>query len=127
MAGFVVARNGAPVPGPADAEHWAASDIVSQSPFFAAERWAWIPFALRSERTRRAVQVLPWPVGIPIRFNRGDILVRPSARHRPYYGERLFGRPAAMLAGVRLADEQLRVLAAAPMAKKCDLLVHRSG
>ena len=52
---------------------------------------------------------------------RGDILVRPSGRHRPYYGDRLVGRTAAMLAGVRLADTQLRVLAAAPMDRQDNL------
>ena len=52
---------------------------------------------------------------------RGDILVRPSGRHSPYYGERLVGRAAAMLAGVRLADAQLRVLAAAPMDRQDNL------
>ena len=52
---------------------------------------------------------------------RGDILVRPSGRHRPYYGERLVGRTAAMLAGVRLANAQLRVLAAAPMDRQDNL------
>ena len=52
---------------------------------------------------------------------RGDILVRPSGRHRPDYGERLVGCTAAMLAGVRFANAQLRVLAAAPMDRQDDL------
>jgi len=52
---------------------------------------------------------------------RGDVFVRPSGRHAPHHGERLFGRPATMLAGLRLADPQLRVLAAAPMDRQDDL------
>ena len=51
----------------------------------------------------------------------GDILVRPSGRHAPHHGERLFGRAAAVLAGLRLADPQLRVLAASPMDRQDDL------
>ena len=34
--------------------------------------------------------------------------------YAPHHRERLFGRAAAMFAGLRLADPQLRVLAAAP-------------
>src|SRR5215469_18377419 len=46
---------------------------------------------------------------------RGNILVRPSGRHGPHHGEGVVGGPAAVLAGLRLADPQLRVLATAPM------------
>ena len=38
---------------------------------------------------------------------RGDVCVRPSGRHAPHHGERLFGGAAAVLAGLRLADPQL--------------------
>jgi hypothetical protein len=52
---------------------------------------------------------------------RGDIRVRPSGRHGPHHREGLLGGTAAMLAGLRLADSQLRVLAAAPMDCQHDL------
>ena len=52
---------------------------------------------------------------------RGDVLVRPSRGHAPHDGEGLFGGAAAMLAGLRLADPQLRVLAASPMDRQDDL------
>jgi transposase len=51
---------------------------------------------------------------------RGDVLVRPATCHTPHHGERLLGCAAAMLAGLRLADPQLRVLAAAPMDRQND-------
>ena len=49
---------------------------------------------------------------------RGDVLVRPSGRHAPHHGEGLFGRAAAMLAGLRLAHPQLRMLATSPMDRQ---------
>jgi hypothetical protein len=51
---------------------------------------------------------------------RGDVLVRPSRGHAPHHGEGLFGGAAAMLAGFRLADPQLRMLAASPMDRQDD-------
>ena len=51
----------------------------------------------------------------------GDVLVRPSRGHAPHHGEGLFGGAAAMLARLRLADPQLRVLAAPPMDRQDDL------
>ena len=55
---------------------------------------------------------------------RGDVLVRPSGRHAPHHGEGLFGGAAAMLAGLRLAHPQLRMLTASPMDRQDDL-AHR--
>src|SRR5689334_14559258 len=58
---------------------------------------------------------------------RGDVLVRPSRGHAPHHRQGLFGGAAAVLAGLRLADPQLRVLAAPPMDRQDDLarrLVH---
>src|SRR3954452_12955785 len=52
---------------------------------------------------------------------RGDVLVRPSGRHGPHHCEGLVGGAAAILTGLRLADPQLRVLAAAPMDCQDDL------
>jgi len=52
---------------------------------------------------------------------RRDVLIRPAARHAAHNGEGLFGGAAAMLAGLRLADPQLRMLAAAPMDRQDDL------
>src|SRR5215208_4361854 len=46
---------------------------------------------------------------------RGDVFVRPSCGHAPHHGEGLFRGAAAMLAGPRLADPHLRVLATLPM------------
>jgi hypothetical protein len=51
---------------------------------------------------------------------RGDVRIRPSRRHASHHRERLFGGAAAMLAGLRLADSQLRVLAASPMDRQND-------
>ena len=51
----------------------------------------------------------------------GDVLVRPSGRHAPHHREGLIGGATAMLARPRLADPQLRVLAAAPMDCQDDL------
>jgi hypothetical protein len=45
----------------------------------------------------------------------GDVGVRPAARHPRHDRERFLRRPAAMLAGLRLADAELSVLAAAPV------------
>src|SRR4051794_4112575 len=54
----------------------------------------------------------------------GDVLVRPSRGHAPYHSKSLFRGAAAMLARLRLADPQLRVLAASPMDRQDDL-AHR--
>ena len=51
----------------------------------------------------------------------GDVLVRPSRGHAPHHGKGLFRGAAAMLARLRLADPQLRVLAAPPMDRQDDL------
>jgi hypothetical protein len=51
---------------------------------------------------------------------RSDVLVRPATCHTPHHGERLLGCAAAMFAGLRLTDPQLRVLAAAPMDRQND-------
>src|SRR5947209_15001060 len=47
----------------------AASNLVSHSPFFSADRYARIPRTRRKEVTRFAVHVLPCPVGNLMRFN----------------------------------------------------------
>jgi hypothetical protein len=41
-----------------------------------------------------------------------------AERSSPHHGKRLVGRAAAMLAGLRLADPQLRMLAASPMDRQ---------
>ena len=43
---------------------------------------------------------------------------QPFSNPANYFGERLFGCAATMLAGLRLADPQLRVLAASPMDRQ---------
>jgi Transposase IS66 family len=52
---------------------------------------------------------------------RGDVLIGPSGRHAPHHGEGLFRRAAAVLAGLRLAHPQLRMLTASPMDRQDDL------
>jgi hypothetical protein len=55
----------------------------------------------------------------------GDVLVRPSGRHAPHHREGLIGGTAAMLARLRLANPQLRVLAAAPGRPRVSPRRHR--
>jgi transposase len=50
--------------------------------------------------------------------------VRPSRRHAPHHRKRLFRGAAAVFAGLRLADPQLRMLTAAPMDRQDNLARH---
>ena len=81
-----------------------------------------MPWTVRSELTRWAVQDFPWPVRHPHPVQRrGDVLVGPARRHAAHHRQRLLGRAAAVLAGFGLADPQLRVLAAPPVDHQDDL------
>ena len=81
-----------------------------------------MPRARRNEPTRCAVQVLPWPVGMPMRFGRcGDVLVGPAASHAAHHGDHLFGSLTTVLASFWLADAQLGMLATLPVDDEHDL------
>src|SRR3954469_14760809 len=49
------------------------------------------------------------------------VFIRPPGGHAPHDGQSFLRRTAAVFAGLRLSDAQLRMLAAAPMDRKDDL------
>ena len=65
--------------------------------------------------TRCAVEVLPWPDGIPIRSVTRRCPDRTTAGHAAHDGERLIGCAPSVFAGSRLADAQFGMLAALPV------------
>jgi transposase len=52
---------------------------------------------------------------------RGDVLVRPSARHAPDYSQSIVRGAAVMLSALRLTEPKLGVLAALPVYRQDDL------
>ena len=50
-----------------------------------------------------------------------DVFIRPPGGHAPHDGQSVLGRTAAVFTGLRLADAQLGMLAAAPMDREDDL------
>src|SRR3954447_21793731 len=80
-----------------------------------------MPWTRRSELTRCGPGLtLSCAHAHPVQRCR-DVFIRPPGGHAPHDGQSFLRRTAAVFAGLRLADAQLRMLAAAPMDRKDDL------